>query len=145
MSLVLDKAVVYTYHTSRLGQWMNKMTTVFPRVTCAGIAPHWLSHQQPSSCSCFNIYVESLLVLPPSVSLGVLYLQEIHITNYNEHISMNKLHTAMQPACCRKCRYKSPQQNPDAALPFCLPATLEVGTNILGTQTTNSLLTDQHL
>ena len=36
--------------------------------------------------------------LPPEVSLGVLSSQLRHGATYTEHISMNELHTAMQPA-----------------------------------------------
>ena len=46
----------------------------------------------------FLLYEESLLVLTPGVSLGVFSLRERHNATYNGHMSMNELHTAMQPA-----------------------------------------------
>ena len=64
-----------------------------------------------------------LLVLPistPGVSLGVLSPQGTHSTTYTEH--MNKLHTAMQPACPGKFSYRPPWQGPDAAPTFRLIA-----------------------
>ena len=44
--------------------------------------------------------LESFVVLPPGVSLGVLSLQERHSATYNEHMPMNELHAAIynQPA-----------------------------------------------
>ena len=38
------------------------------------------------------------MVLPPGISQGVLSLQERHRATYKEHMPMNELHTAMQPA-----------------------------------------------
>ena len=65
---------------------MNKITTVFPRVTyLQGLFPLRLSHSQSSSFNCiFNI--DSLLVLLPGVSLGVLCPQGSHSATYTEHM-----------------------------------------------------------
>ena len=41
------------------------------------------------------LFLESLLVLPPGVSLGVFSLQERRNPTYNEYMPMNELHTAM--------------------------------------------------
>ena len=77
------------------------------------------------------IYYESLLVLTPGVSLGVFSLQERHNATYNEHMPMNELHTAIcnQLAHGKLHVNRPPRQGPNAAHPFRLPATLDVGTD----------------
>ena len=58
---------------------------------------------------------------------------------------MKELHTVMWPACQGKFPYRPPQQGPGTAPTFCLPPTLWVGTDIVGTWPPNPPLTDQKL
>ena len=76
-------------------------------------------------------YIESLLVFTPGVSLDVFSLRERHNAIYNEHMPMNELHTAIcdQLAHGKLHVNRPPQQGPNAAHPFCLLATLDVGTD----------------
>ena len=53
--------------------------------------------------------LESLLVLPPGVSLGVFSLQKRHNTTYNEHMPMKELHTAIRPAYPGSFPYRPPR------------------------------------
>ena len=80
------------------------------------------------------LYIESLLIFTPGVSLGVFSLQERHNATYNEHMPMNELHTAICKHCNQLAHGKlhvnrPPRQGPNAAHPFRLPATLDVGTD----------------
>ena len=49
-----------------------------------GLLPSRPSYPQSSKLAIFKY--ESLLVLPPGVSLGVLCLRETHSATYNEHM-----------------------------------------------------------
>ena len=94
-------------------------------------------------------------MLPPGVSLGVFSLRERHNATYNEHMPMNELHTAIcnQLAHGKLHVNRPPRQGPNAAHPFCLPATLDVGTDtkwglepqILRWQTSTIRITPQRL
>ena len=119
-----DKAVVY--YTQ-----VGSMTTVVPEVPqLQGLLPPDTGSPHPALCSCIQI-PESLLVLPPGVSLGVFSLRERHNATYNEHMPMNELHTAIcnQLAHGKLHVNRPPRQGPNAAHPFRLPATLDVGTD----------------
>ena len=106
------------------------MTTVVPEVSqLQGLLPPSASSPLSSSLAVFKY--ESLLVLPPGVSLGVFSLRERHNATYNEHMPMNELHTAIcnQLAHGKLHVNRPPQQGPNAAHPFHLLANLDVGTD----------------
>ena len=127
---------------------VGSMTTVVPEVSqLQGLLPPSIGSPLSSSLTKLYSILESLLVLPPGVSLGVFSLRERHNATYNEHMPMNELHTAIcnQLAHGKLHLNRSPRQGPNAAHPFRLPATLDVGTDTVGTQIPNPPLTDQHL
>ena len=106
------------------------MTLNLGRGICRDCSP--LDH--PTHCLAnpsFIHTIESFAVLPPGVSLGVFSLQERHNATYNEHMPMNELHTAIcnQLAHGKLHVNRPPRQGPNAAHPFRLPATLDVGTD----------------
>merc|ERR1712240_893306 len=96
----------------------------------AGIAPSSTISPHPAPEAVFK-YRESLLVLTPGVSLDVFSLRERLNAIYNEHMPMNELHAAIcdQLAHGKLHVNRPPGQGPNAAHPFRLPATLDVGTD----------------
>merc|ERR1712163_21371 len=101
----------------------------------------------PATQAVFNIGSYWCYQIPtPEVSLVVLSPQGRHSATYTEHMPNER--TAYSDATNRpweSSHNRPPRQGPDAAHPFRLPATLDVGTDTVGTRTPNPPLTDQRL